>query len=436
MVHQASTASRSRVSRGPRRPPRPASGLGALGLALALLTGLLAEVGCQVESEADAGASADSTAADADSTDARPSARASRERTISVEAADVVRGDLVLPIIAEGRIESRYRAELEAEVRGRLLRLAVNEGDHVRKGQLIAEIDPREYQIEVDERESEYRESLARLAAEGVDVSELRAALDSPDTGTDPDDPDLSDIEREFEAIRSGAYRKDVVVARSGIAGARAALLRARLDLERTAFRAPFAGIVENLTIAEGEQVAVGTTICSIVNERHLRARVNVLESDLKGLVAGRPCLLEITALGDTVSARVDVVGSTVDPDTRTCHVLVELDNADGSSKPGMYVRAAIAGDVLHDRLMVPHEAILTRDGRPLVFRVEDDRSKWVYVELGARNESMIEIAEVLQGGSLTDGDQVVVENHLTLAHDAKIKVKRVRPTVDPWAID
>jgi hypothetical protein len=85
------------------------------------------------------------------------------------------------------------------------------------------------------------------------------------------------------------------------------------------------------------------------------------------------------------------------------------------------------------DTRLVPREAILTRDGRPMLFRIEDNRAKWVYVELGKRNDHVVEIERVLQGGPLDDGTLVIVENHLTLTHDALVKVRKTRPINDPW---
>ena len=101
-----------------------------------------------------------------------------------------------------------------------------------------------------------------------------------------------------------------------------------------------------------------------------------------------------------------------------------------------MFVRAIIAGEKFEERLLVPREAILTRDARPLLFKVEEDRAKWLYVQTGEQNDAIIEVVRVLQGGTLGEGDKVIVTDHLTLAHDAKIKVKRTLPVHDPWATD
>jgi len=98
-----------------------------------------------------------------------------------------------------------------------------------------------------------------------------------------------------------------------------------------------------------------------------------------------------------------------------------------------MFVRALIAGETFRDRLLVPREAILTRDDRPLLFKVEDNRAKWLYVQLGESNDDLIEITKVLQGGPLAPGDKVIVSDHLTLTHEAKVKVKKTLPNKDPW---
>jgi len=366
-----------------------------------------------------------------------------RERSVTVNVARAAAGDLVLPILAEGALEARHDVTLETELRGRVVRVHVEEGDRVTKGDLLVELDAREYRVALQEAEAEYRESLARLAAEGdlenLDGEALAALTDTPPGGIPPatdDSASMAAIVEEVEAMREGAYRQEVMVARSGVSTARAALQRARLDLERTQFRAPFDGVVEDLTETLGEQLAVGTPVCRIVDDQALVARLEVLESDLGGLERGRPVILGIPSLADTVRARVDVVGSTVDPDSRTCHVLLFVDNPDGRRKPGMYVRAAVAGDARPDQLLVPNEAILTRDGRPLLFKVEGDRAKWLYVQLGARNDAVVAITRVNQGGSLAPGDSVVVSNHLTLAHEAKVKVRRTVPLADPWSAE
>jgi len=127
------------------------------------------------------------------------------------------------------------------------------------------------------------------------------------------------------------------------------------------------------------------------------------------------------------------VVDPEVSAESRTCRVLMRLRSEDRRVKPGMFVRASIAGEILPDRLLVPREAILTRDGRPVVFKVVEGRSQWVYVQLGRQNDRLVEIVRIDQGGPLDPGTEVIISNHLTMTHNAKIKIKETLEVPDPW---
>ena len=393
--------------------------------------------------EAGAGDTSGEDAAEA-AGDEEEEEEAPKERATSVDAARVAVGDLVVPVVAEGSVRARRSAELKAEIAGRLDKVVVEEGQAVSRGQLLVQIDDREIRVALEEANSRYLEALGKLAADDETLDsktatiQLAEELEKLDKLYDEGAITLTEkqerqIALEVEAVKEGAYRGELVKIRSGLADARAAKQRAELDLERTRVRAPFRGVVSDLELTPGERVTIGEKICQLVDLRNLEADVAVLESDLRGLEAGKPVRLELPALGKEITGRVDVMSPEIDPESRTCRVLVRFENPEGNIRPGMFVRAAIAGDVYPETVMVPREAILTRDGRPLVFRVEGDRAKWVYVELGRMNDTMVGIDKVLQGGPLDDGTLVVVSNHLTLTHDAKVKVRKVVEPALAW---
>lgn len=370
------------------------------------------------------------------------------EKAVSVNVCDAFRGELVVPIVAEGTIRARHSAELRFELSGKIKRILVEEGQQVRKGQLLAELDGREYSIRIEEAHSRYLQALGKVAVEENGAAlpndsekddefhqELRKLAQMEARGEITREERLDrEIELGMKAVGQGGFRRELVEARSGMVQARADEEQARLNLEKTQVRAPFSGVITGLTLARGEWVNANQTFASLVDNIDIEAAVGVLESDLKDLETGRPVLLAIPALQDTIPVRVDVISPRIDPESRTCEVLMRLHSEDGRVRPGMFVRALIAGEILKDRLLVPRDAILTRDGRPLLFKVVDGRSKWVYVRLGASNDLFVEIDRVLQGGPLDPGTPVVISNHLTLAHDAKIKVKKKIAPPDAWA--
>ncbi len=368
-----------------------------------------------------------------------------KERSTSVTVAEVVRRDLVLPVRAEGSIRARHTSDVSFEAGGRLVRVWVEEGQRVRRGQKIASLDDRELKLAHEEAMSRYLQALGRLAVEEDGYAEGQKAERRLDEQTE----ELAQMEhrgelsrrerldRELElgmtAVRHGAYRRELLEVRSGLAKARADAARLEIEIERTVLKAPFSGVISDLELDAGEHVMPGQKACRLVDDVQLEAAIGVLESDLAAVTEGKAALLEIPALGESIRVTVDVVAPEVAADSRTCQVLLRLKSDDQRVKPGMFVRAVIAGEVLPERLLVPREAIVTRDGRPVLFRVEDDRAKWVYVQLGEQNERLVEIARVDQGGPLDPGTPVIVDNHLTMTHDAKVKVKKTVEVPDPW---
>lgn len=406
--------------------------------------------GANAQSDSSATALADDDGGDlsgasADSSSDETETKRRKERTTSVRAARAYQGSLVIPVIAEGTVRARRSADIKTEIAGPLVDVFARDGQVVRKGQLIAKLDDREYEVAAEEARAKYIEAISLLAIEEEPLtppdrpSDLQAQVDDlnklEEKGVITREERLArEIALDVEAVKQGQYRLDVVASRSGIAAARAALERAKINLERTEIRAPFAGVVTELLLSQGEHVTVAQTICQLVNVTDLEAEVGVLESDIGSLEVGRPALLAIPALGETLSVHIDVISPHFDRDSRTCQVLLRFDNPTGKIRPGMFARAIIAGHTFSDRLLVPKEAILTRDGRPLLFKVEDDRAKWVYLQLGKQNDDVVEVVAVLQGGTLSADDLVIVSDHLTLSHDAKVKIKSVVPIHDPWS--
>ena len=381
------------------------------------------------------------TAAASDST-----AKPKREKAVTVNASRAVRGDLVRPVVAEGYIRARHTAEIHAEVAGKLMKVFVEEGQTVRRGQMIVKLDDREYGIAAEEARARYLQALSLLTIEG---SEVDSALAEGAQATRDQFADLERLERsgkitrderlmrevamDVQSLNAGRFRGEIAAARSGVSAARADLERARLNIERTEIRAPFDGILAGLTLTAGQQIMLNQTICTLVDNVNIEAEVGVLEADVGKIAAGGVALLAVPALGDTFQVTVDVVSPQFDRATRTCQVLLRVKNEDGRLRPGMFARSLISGERFEDRLLVPREAILTRDDRPLLFKVDGDRAKWLYITLGESNDHLVEVKNVLQGGTLDPGDRVVVSDHLTLAHDAKIKVRKTLPLNDPW---
>lgn len=416
-------------------------------LPVILILALATTIGCQGQ-DGDA-ASADSSATaenvDGKESDTKEPKKPKKEKSIKVNVGSVTKGDLVLPVFADGAIRTPKSLVIKTKAGGELLSVLVRDGDRVRKGQVLARIDSREYEITLEESRYRHLEALSQMAAEADTFTVNHTAMKEFTLGRDElealykrgnltrEEYKGRLLELEMASLNKGAFREAVFQQRTGLADARMAEERAELNLEYTDIRAPFSGVIQGLTMVSGEIVTTGTSVCTIFNNDNLEAIINVLEADLGNLSVGRPVLLAVPATGDTLQARIDVISPTLDTATRTCEVIIRFENSEGKYRPGMFVRTRIAGWVYPEKLMVPKSAILIRDNRTLVFKKDDDRAKWLYVDTGLSNDDWVEILAVHSGGSLAPGDEVVVSDHLTLAHEAKIKVRKSIPATDRW---
>jgi membrane fusion protein (multidrug efflux system) len=437
----------------------PASGLGPHGKVrfalLAFTCSLLALLICgcgntdQASDEsggADSAATAEATGEAPADTTAESDKPKKKEKALKVDAGEVRKGELVIPVYADGVIRTPRSVEIRTKLAGELIQVLAEDGQVVKKGQLLARIDQRPYRLDLEENRYRHFQALSQVAAEADTFTINHEALSLfgqqrrdleklyARGSLTREEYQARLLELELAALQKGAFRQDVFEQRTGLAEARVGAERAKLNLENTEIRAPFAGTVQGLVVVPGEIVSVGSPICSIFNNNRLEAVVNVLEADLGNLTEGRPVLLAIPAALDTLQARVDVISPTLDQTSRTCEVIIRFDNSAGRYRPGMFVRAEIAGWIHPDKLCVPKAAVLTRENRPLVFKVNGDRAQWLYVDTGLENDRWIEILAVHSGGSLAPGEKVVVSDHLTLAHEAKISVRRTREPASRWA--
>ena len=364
---------------------------------IASLLGLAAILssGCSKEAIGESPANGDSAAAEGDG-DTAPATDV-RLPVVAEEARD---GDLVLHVNTSGRVRSRASSRVTVEVTGSVAAVLVQPGDRVRAGQPLVRLDPRPFDLSV--REARHELDLAELRYREEIVPESLA------TGRPPSD------ERRASAL-----------IKAGVEGARVRLERAQLDRERAVILAPFAGRVEDVLVAAGERVNAGTPVTTVIDVRDVWVEASVLEHDLPLIKEGGSAIV-VTAGARDVEARGRVVAVLpgVDSVARAGRALVRV-SGDAELRPGMYADVRLEATRLTNRRLVPTRAIIERDGRPLVFVVRDGRAEWVYVNPGRSNGTQTELLPDEATGLIPvePGDQVIVDGHLTLTHDAPVRV-------------
>ncbi len=221
-------------------------------------------------------------------------------------------------------------------------------------------------------------------------------------------------------AQRDRSIRADV-----GLSAAEIAIAEAELRVARCDVRAPFAGIVAELPVRLGQVVNPGEPLLTLVDLDEVEIHAEVLETDLTGLRVGSRASVQPTTDHDLqLDARVLRISPLVDAARRVGRVTLSVDTGRSRLRSGAHVRVTIAGRSLPDRLIVPNDAVLYSDDRPLVMVVRGDLAQWEYVQLGETNGDETEILPdeaALRG--VAAGELVVTDGNFTLAHDTPVTI-------------
>jgi len=365
---------------------------------------------------------------------------------IPVKVVKVKKDDLVMTLKAPGEAYTIEQVVLKAEVGGVVKNLYASEGQHVKQGDLIAELDDRSYRLELERQQSLRLQRLSELLLEKQFTSSTQetppAALDRLKKAESEFRKAAEAFEKgllsrsEYEAVQKGheialieaGRKKDEIMATTkGLTQAEIDVQTAQMNLEKTQIRAPFAGILTEIKISPREHVDAGREICTLVDISRIWVKAKILESEIDKVKAGREVDLRFSAYpGKVFRGKVEAISPIINAEDKTCAVHIGLNNPAEEIKPGMHAEVEIAAEIYKARLLVPQEAILVRGGRKLVFVVENGLAKWRYVKIGVENENF---AEVLPGERpeeiVSEGDLVIIEGHFTLAHDASVTIRQ-----------
>ncbi len=300
-------------------------------------------------------------------------------------------------------------------VAGRLERLLVNIGDTVRKGQLIAELDSREYAEQVEQARAE-------LEVAKANVIECRSALTVADRdlsrsrqlreGNVVSQSELDKAEANFDACRAKHQ-----VALAQVRQKEAALETAKVRLAYTRIHASWEDgdqerIVGERFADEGATLKVGDPIVSVVTLDPLLAVVNVIEREFPLVRVGQTAEVLADALpGKIFNGRVARRAPVLQESSRQGRVEVLVPNTDGQLAPGMFARVRLGFAERNEVTAVPVSALAVRDGRQGVFLADTEGllARFVPVSVGITEGEWAEVTEPrLEGLVITLGQHLL----------------------------
>lgn len=308
------------------------------------------------------------------------SKRSNKGTMVRIEAIEA--RDLVASVTASGQIGPRTKVDLSADITGRITRLDVKDGDLVSEGQFLLQIDPQQYEAQVQRAEAALANARAGLAQSRANLLQARrnferqaeiqktnAALVSAS--------ELEQLETQFEVNQAL-----VTAAEENVKQNEASLKDSRWQLSRTMIYAPMAGRVTRLNVEAGETAIMGTLnrdaaiLLTIADMSELETKVKVDETDVSRINVGDSAVVQIDAFPDTtfIGRVVEISNSSVRGAAASTtdqaidyEVTVRILNAPPETRPDFSSTAKIVTDTRLQVLSIPIIALTVRENETLV---------------------------------------------------------------------
>lgn len=360
--------------------------------------------------------------------------------SIEIETAKVERKDISPTVNADGLIAAKIAVNIQSQVMGEIISLPFKEGDRVKKGDLLVQINPDTYERDVASAKASFEAAMVALDQSEVNLSQRKR--DYERALKLHQDKIFSEEQLENAKLLYDQAILQNKEAKTRIEQAKANLERAKDYLAKTTLRSPIDGVITTLNAKEGETAIMGTmnfagtVILTVSDLSEIITEVQVDEADFQKLKMGQKATVIIDALGGKkYDGKVIEIGASaqqslsgLQTNIRQFKVKIAITNPDKDLKPGMTTRAKLFAEERKGVLSIPIGAVKSdvKDGEQQYFclKVEKEKVKKCEVKTGLSDDINIEIVS-----GLKEGDEVITGPYRifkTLKEGDRVKTKKI----------
>jgi membrane fusion protein, multidrug efflux system len=348
----------------------------------------------------------------------------------TIEVVKVVERPLDVTLSLPGELNPYQTVALYARVTGFVKTIRVDRGSRVRAGEQVATLEAPELVAQRSEAQSKVQSAEAQLGsirskaeASASTYDKLKAASATPGVVAGKDVV-LAQKAAESDQGQIAAARQNVEAARQA--------LKSLSDMEGyLRIAAPFAGVVTERNVHPGALVgpaagpATATPIVRIVDSHRLRLVVQVPEAYTAAITTGTSLNFSVAAYpAQTFSGTVSRISKSVDLNTRTMAVELDVNNADGRLAPGAFCQVRWPVRRTSPSMLVPASSIATTTGRTFAIRVRAGRTEWVDVKTGLTSSDLVEVF-----GDLKPGDEIAARGTDEILAGVQVQTKQSAST-------
>jgi membrane fusion protein, multidrug efflux system len=308
---------------------------------------------------------------------------------------------------AVGTLEGLVNPTLAAEMSARVIKVYVNTGESVKKGQLIATLDATDSRMQRNEAQAEVARIQALLENQSKTVARNQALVDQ-------------------NFISQNAVDNDVAqenVLKQQLTAAKARIATINHDSSKSNIIAPVSGIIESKPVDTGDYLKIGDPIVQIISKQILRAHLPFPEQIGSKLKPGLTVRLNTPTSDQTIETVVRELKPLISEGNRTIDVIADIKDAEGW-QPGATVTGTVILGELPAAMMIPEQSLVLRPAGEVVYVVRNNIAYQSIVKTGLRQNGLIEI---LSG--LKPNDMVVVDGAGFLTDKAPVEITKAENT-------
>ncbi len=334
---------------------------------------------------------------------------------VDVQVATAHVGMLESALEISGTLAPRSRVAVKAKLPGSSLeRVLVDIGDAVNAGQVLATLDRREIDAQADAAAAAVDVAKAGLETSEASLANAELERDRSRNLFEKGALPRQRLDTAETAHRSGRAQRDL--ARASLAQAEASLRRAR-EIQRDAtLTAPVAGFVVERHYDPGAMPGDDPVVV-IADLRQLKLEAGVSELEAGRLRVGSAAQVSVQAKpGEAFKGQLAAIAPEVDERNRHFKIDVRVDNPNRALLAGMYATARIVVSAAANAIIIPREAVTTKDGKRVVLKVDGDTVRTIGVVEGLGDGRRVQIVS-----GLASGDRVVADGRRQLADGVKV---------------
>ena len=375
-----------------------------------------------------------------------------------VRVSPAIKGSIRLLVNADAVLFPRDQANIVPKISAPVKRFLVNRGDHVKQGQVLAELEARDLAAaaqasrgQYNQAQSNYRSTTSvgvpeQMTKSQTDLTAARESMDAAKRLLDNRQQLFKDgalakklvdeaevtytqakatfdtAQQHLQALQAVGGKEQVNSAAAQVETAKGQYEGAQAMAGYAEIRSPITGVVTDRPLYPGEMAAAGAPLLTVMDMSKVVARVNMAQDQAKNVKVGNEATITPADGGELVTGRVTIVSPAADQNSTTVQVWVQADNPGERLHAGQAVHVSIVAATLEGATLIPAAAILPNaEGETIVLIVDDkDVAHEKVVQIGVREPEMVQIV-----AGVDVGQRVVTQGGLGLEDKSKVRVMK-----------